>query len=168
MPDAIVFAGKAFQVRVRQMVTASGRTVEREILDRVGAAAVVAEHQGRLVLIRQYRPAVEEELWELPAGKIDAGESPEAAARRELTEETGYEVGPLSLIAQYFPSPGYTAETVSIFYGHVTGMTEPHPDADEEIQVCLVDQASLQDMLAEGEIKNGLLLVGALWWMQHA
>lgn len=168
MPDAIAFSGKAFQVRVREVLTASGRLVQREILERVGASAVLAEYEGKVVLIRQYRPAVEEELWELPAGKIDPEEEPEAAARRELSEETGYQAGPLSLIAQYYPSPGYTAEKVWIFHGRVDAVAEPHPDADEEIRVCLVDRASLKDMLATGQIKNGLLLVGALWWMNNA
>ncbi|MCL8207584.1 MAG: NUDIX hydrolase [Actinomycetia bacterium] len=162
---AVPFSGRAFSVRLETTTTADGRSVTWEIVERAPAVAVLAETAGRLVLIRQYRPAVGETLWELPAGKVDPGEPAEAAARRELAEETGYVAGAMRPVLEFYPSPGYTSERVWIFHAPDVRPGPARPEPDEHLVVTLVSAAELGRLLDRGALRNGLLLVGALWWL---
>lgn len=163
----VPFAGRAFSVRLETTTTDDGRSVTWEIVERVPAVAVLAETAGRLVLVRQYRPAVGETLWELPAGKVDAGETPEAAARRELAEETGYVAETLLPVLEFFPSPGYTSERVHIFHAVDVKPGPARPEPDERLVVTVVTAEELDRLLTGGALRNGLLLVGALWWLSR-
>ncbi len=163
-----VFRGHAFSVRVQRLRTARGLWVEREIVDRVDAVAVVADVSGQLLLVRQYRPAVGRELWELPAGRIDAGEDAQQAARRELQEETGYRAATLQRLARLYPSPGYTSEAVTFYFADGPTAGPPAPEPGEDLTVALFDQARLRALLRSEEPVNGLLWVGAQWWLARA
>jgi len=165
--STVPFQGRAFSVRLERTTTEDGRAVTWEIVERVPAVAVLAETEGRLVLVRQYRPAVGKTLWELPAGKVDPGEAPEAAARRELAEETGYVARTLHPVLEFFPSPGYTSERVHIFHAPDVMPGPARPEPDERLAVTSVTAAELNRLLAEGALENGLLLVGALWWLHR-
>jgi ADP-ribose pyrophosphatase len=165
--EKILYRGRQFQVAVRERRRDDGRAAVIERVVRSPAVAVLAEYEGAVVLIRQYRPAVGLTLWELPAGRIDPGETPEAAAERELMEETGYRAHRLVPVFRYFPSPGYTTEEVHLFWAPSTTPGEAHPEPGESLTVTAVRREQLLQLLAAGEVRNGLLLTGVLWWLER-
>lgn len=161
-----VFDGRVVRLRVDTVSMPGGGRADREICGHDDAVAVVAlDDRGRVVLVRQYRHAVAERLWELPAGLCDVvGESPLDAARRELTEETGLEAEHWRPVIEMLPSPGFSTERVHIFLA--TGLREvPRPEAaDEEADMeqawLPVDEAV--KMIFDGRIVNGIAVAGLL------
>jgi ADP-ribose pyrophosphatase len=114
---------------------------------------------GRVVLLRQYRPVVRAELWELPAGTIEAGESPEACARRELVEEAGYEAGRLEPLGEALADPGLTDERIFLFVARDLRPVTRGPDADEHIEVLPVALAEAYRLVDAGEILDAGTLI---------
>jgi ADP-ribose pyrophosphatase len=121
--------------------------------------------EGRAVLVRQYRAAVDRWLWELPAGSVDPGESPEAAAARECAEEVGLRPGRIERLGAYYPSPGFCDETMIFF--RLTDLRPPGPgdpavhiDEDEHIEVGRFTPAQLRALIAEGTIEDMKTVVG--------
>ncbi len=114
------------------------------------------EDDGRIVLIKQYRASVDRELWEFPAGRVDEGESAEAAARRECEEEIGRVPARMERIGAFYPTPGYCDELLIFF--RVTGLRAPaadsphHPDEDEDIAATSMGVDEARAMLQRGEI----------------
>jgi len=157
----VVWEGTLFDV-VREEW---GDTV-RELAEHEGSVAIVAiDRDGRLVLTRQFREAVRESLLELPAGALDEGESPLAAARRELQEETGLHGGSWRKLRTIHPSPGFLREPVSIFLAEDLEEGESNPDEDEELEVVRLTPAELEAEL-EG-LEDAKTLVGALLYLRE-
>lgn len=153
----IVYKGRVFAVEVENARFPNG--TEHEVATVRHAPCVVVipiQDDGRVVLIRQYRHSVKRDLWELPAGGIDPGESPEAAAARECEEEIRLSPDHLERLVGLFPSPGYCDEEMIFF--RVTGLRAPAPDSlhkpdeDEDIQVHPVTVAEARQMVARGDI----------------
>ncbi|NIM00547.1 MAG: NUDIX domain-containing protein [Acidobacteria bacterium] len=113
-----VYAGRFLTVNVDEVLLPDGRSCELEMIRHPGAAAVVpVDAAGNAILVRQYRYAAEGWLLEVPAGKLDPGESPESCAAREVEEETGYRVGRLEPLGWIFTTPGFTDEKIWLFRG---------------------------------------------------
>src|SRR5215213_3834306 len=111
------FDGAWVHVRVDEVRLPTGRVTTREIVEHPGSVAIVAvTGDGNVLLLRQSHHAIGRTLLGIPAGTLEAGEAPEACARRELIEETGYSAGRLSQLASYYTSPGYTDERMTIFH----------------------------------------------------
>jgi len=109
---------------------------EREIVDHPGAVAIVAvDSEGMLTLVRQRREAVLEELLELPAGTLEAGETPLDCARRELAEETGLTGGSWRKAATFYTTPGFCRERMHLFFAEELERGEASPESDEELEV---------------------------------
>jgi ADP-ribose pyrophosphatase len=159
-----VFAGRLLNLRVDRVALPNGRETTREVVEHPGAVAIVPLHDdGRVVLVRQYRHAVGRSLLEIPAGTLDQGEeSAEAAAARELQEETGYRAARLTPLATFYPAPGFATERMTVFLA--TGLTDGDPGQmeDENITVEMVPLAELPALLARGEIADAKTLVGLL------
>ncbi|MGC8489572.1 MAG: NUDIX hydrolase [Clostridia bacterium] len=168
-PDAVPFAGRAFRVRLVRRNDRGGEAHDFEVVERVPAVAIVAEVNAKLVVVRQERPAVGRILDELPAGKVDPGETPEQAACRELSEETGYVAQTLMHLLDIYPSPGYTSEVVSFFWAPDPLPGPPHPDAGEEMEVILLTASQVRTLLSDQAAAplNGLLHTGASWWLRR-
>jgi len=154
---AIVCTTRVFAVDVEKIPGLRGG--EHEVATVRHAPCVVLIpilDDGRVVLIRQYRHSVKRVLWELPAGSIDPGEAPEAAALRECEEETKLAPSRVEKLASMFPAPGYCDE--EMFFFRVTGLHEPAPDStyepdeDEDITVHPTTIAEARLMLARGDI----------------
>jgi ADP-ribose pyrophosphatase len=154
---SIVFKGRVFSVEVSRRRYPNGRIHEVSIVRHAAAVVIVPiEDDGRVVLIRQYRAPIDRELWEVPAGSVDRGEPPDAAAKRECEEETGRAPDHVERLGAWFPTPGYCDEEMIFF--RATGLrapaaNSPHkPDADEDItaQAFAIDEA--RAMVARGEI----------------
>ncbi len=158
-----VYQGRTLSVRV-DPVTVNGRESMREVVERVPAVAVLAEFQQRVAVIRQYRWAVGDWIWELPAGKVDPDEALAAAAERELGEETGIEADGFRQVCAFYPTPGYSSERVHIFHARVIRLRPARPDEGEDISWQWWSAADVRVALAEGRVQNGIALVGLLWW----
>jgi ADP-ribose pyrophosphatase len=117
---------------------------------------------GRVVLIRQYRPIVGVEIWELPAGTLEAGESAEACAQRELREEAGYAAGRLEPLGEALADPGLTDERIFLFVARDLRPVDRSLDADEHIAVVPVPLAEAYRMLEAGEILDAGTLLALL------
>lgn len=162
------YAGRSV-VRVERVRTPDGEEVEREIVGHDDAVAVVAlTPDGRVLLLRQYRQALREHLLEIPAGTLDLdGESPEAAARRELAEETGYVPGALEHLVTFDNSAGWTDERTHVYLARQVrhdGRPEGFVARDEEADMDLV-HLDLDEALTaarDGRIPDAKTLVGLL------
>lgn len=148
-----------------------GSTGSLEMVRHPGASAVIpylddpSLPDPRIVLIRQYRYAAEGYLWEIPAGTLDAGESPESCAHRELREEAGCVAADLRHLATIFTTPGFTDERIHLYAA--TGLTRvpAAPEADEFLETHEVRWAAVGRMVRAGEIRDAKTLC-ALLWMQ--
>ena len=160
-----IFSGRIFKVAKKFITDRSGQKVERHVVLHPGAVAILPIlSDGRIVLVRQYRVAVDESLIELPAGTIEPGEEPSATARRELMEETGYRAGTLIPVIKFFASPGFVREEMRLY--KATGLI-PGPtamDDDEKIETLLVDMPQAMKMIQSGEIKDAKTIIGLLWY----
>jgi ADP-ribose pyrophosphatase len=152
-----VFKGRVFSVDVEQRRFPNGRDHEVQIV-RHGPSVVLIplDGDGRVVLIKQYRAAVDRELWEFPAGSVDDGESPEDAARRECEEEIGLVPQEIARLGGWYPVPGYSDEELIFF--RVSNLRQPAPDStykpdeDEDIFTRPVTLEEARAMLSRGEI----------------
>lgn len=132
-------------------------------MDHPGSVVVVpALGPTHLLLIRQYRYAAGEALWELPAGALEPGEDPEPAAYRELEEETGYRAGSMELLAQFYPTPGFCTERMWLFLAGGLEPTRQSLDADEAISVHRMTLGRARAMVGSGEIRDGKTIIGVL------
>jgi ADP-ribose pyrophosphatase len=160
-----VFEGRLLTVHADQVATAGGQLATREIVDHPGAVAIVAtDLDGRVVLVRQWRHAVGAALWEIPAGTLTPGEPPEAAARRELAEETGYTAGEWRRLGSGPVAPGYSSEILHVFSAKDLHPGLPHTDPDEHVVARLFSPEEIVRLVAEDgvDIKTvaGLALAG--------
>ncbi len=158
-----VFRGNILRVRVDTVRLPDGRTGSREVVEYAGAVAIVAlDAADRVVLVRQYRYPVGEELLEVPAGKLEAGEDPLACAKRELLEETGFAAREWRQVCTYYSTPGFTSEKMHVFLARGLEAREASTDADEFIEVELIPLARALEMIGEGVIRDGKSLIGLL------
>ena len=130
-----VYKCRLFRVTEEEARDPSGFDIKRSIVRHMGSAVMMAvDEKKRILLVRQFRLPAGRSLWELPAGKLDEGEKPLEAARRELKEETGYQARKWKKLVSYWPSPGFVAEKMTIFLA--TGLTagDAEPMEDERIE----------------------------------
>jgi ADP-ribose pyrophosphatase len=165
LSSAVRFAGRVFDVVVDRVRLPHGREATLEVVrHRPAVVLLPMPDEGHVVLIRQYRYAIDRWVWELPAGSVDAGESPVAAARRECHEEVGLLPAVVTPVARLFPTPGYCDEEMHFF--RCTGLTSPahaaQQDPDEVIEPHVVTLAEARAMVARGEIVDMKTVVGLL------
>jgi ADP-ribose pyrophosphatase len=158
-----VFKGKVFSVERDTVKMRNGRTVSMDVVRHSKSVVIVPVPQpGRIILIKQYRHAVNADLWELPAGSVDEGESPEDAARRECHEEIGLVPATIVRLSAMYPTPGYCDEEMVFF--RVSGLEksaeQAHVDEDEDIEAQTFDLREAREMVRRGEIRDMKTLVG--------
>jgi ADP-ribose pyrophosphatase len=158
--DPPEYRGARVRVRRERHALPDGRSVWLDAV-RVPSVAYIVPllDDGRVVLIRQYRPIVGAEIWELPAGTIEAGETPEACARRELVEEAGYEAGRLDPLGEALADAGLTDERIFLFAARDLRPVPRGLDADEHIEVVPAALAEAYRMADAGEILDAGTLV---------
>ena len=161
--SSTVFKGKVFDVRVDELRDGE-RTYRQDVVVHRGSFAIVAETSpGRVVLVRQYRHATGRDLWEIPAGKSEGGEGPEAGARRELEEETGFRAQRMERICSVYPSPGICDELLHIFYATGLQPGEQSLDEDESIEVREFSLEDALDLQASGQSADMKTLLALTW-----
>jgi ADP-ribose pyrophosphatase len=152
-----VYDGKVFDVDREKVTLPHGPTVTIDVVRHPKSVVIIpVPEPGHVVLIRQYRHAVRQWLWEVPAGSVDPGESPEAAATRECHEEIGQVPDTVVRLGSYYPTPGYCDEEMIFF--RVSGLTEPESaaavDEDEDIEARTFPLREAREMARRGEITD--------------
>ena len=158
-----VHAGKVLDLDVDEVLEPGGVRGLREVVRQRGSVAALAVlDDGRIVLVRQYRYAVDSLVWELPAGRRDPGETPEQGALRELEEEVGLRSAALEPLLTFWTTPGFCDEVMHLF--RATGLTPvpPRPEADEKIEQATFTLDEAMAMVKRGEIREGKTLVALL------
>ena len=143
----------------------TGFEIKRSVVRHGGSVVMMAvDEKKRVLLVRQFRLPADRYLWELPAGKLDPGEKPLQAARRELIEETGYRARHWSRLVSFFSSPGYVGERMTIFLATDLTPGEATPMDDEQIETRWFTRAEIGRMIRTGRIEDAKTMVGFLLW----
>ncbi|MGA3026305.1 MAG: NUDIX hydrolase [Bryobacteraceae bacterium] len=154
-----------FRVTEDHAVDPDGFEIRRAIVQHGGSAVMLAaDRRKRVLLVRQYRLPARQRLWELPAGRLDPGETPLRAARRELAEETGYRARKWKKLVSFYPSPGFLAERMTIFVATDLIAGEPHNMEDERIESRWFSRKEMEEMIRRGGIVDGKTILGFLVW----
>jgi ADP-ribose pyrophosphatase len=159
------FDGAWVHVRVDEVRLPTGRVTTREVVEHPGSVAIVGvTGDGNVLLLRQSHHTIGRTLLGIPAGTLEPGESPEACARRELTEETGYRASHLKQLASYYTSPGYTDERLTIFHATDCEPVGGEIDPDELIRLTPLPLADVPRLLAPGpdQVEDAKTLIGLL------
>jgi ADP-ribose pyrophosphatase len=157
-----IYEGKVINLRI-DTIEERGRQMERAIVEHRGAVTVVPlDAKGRVLLIRQYRHAAGKRLLELPAGGLDPGEKPRAAAQRELQEEIGYKAAKLESAGSFFTVPGFCEEYMYLFIARGLTPSRLQHDDDEDIKVIPTPLAKVPAMIRSGRIQDAKSIVGLL------
>jgi ADP-ribose pyrophosphatase len=162
-----IYEGAVFGIRRDEVIEPSGVRTTREVITHPGSVVVLPVlPDGRILMIRQYRHATRQYLWELVAGRIDAGESPREAAVRELIEETGYRAKRFRIFLDVFPTPGFLEERMFILLaeGLTAGVAEP--EDDEKIISRAYNRKQLEEMIRSGKLRDAKSIAGILYYFR--
>ena len=164
-----LYTGRIVNLELDTVRFPDGTTGQLEMLRHPGASAVVPFLDGpddpdpRVLLIRQFRHAADGFIWEVPAGRLDAGEAPEACARRELEEETGMRAATLEPLTTIYTTPGFTDERIHLFLAHGLEAGAHHREADEFMELHTLRWSAVMEMVRRGEIQDGKTLASLLF-----
>jgi len=156
-----IHRGKVFKLIRENVTLENGTTTDVEFIEHPGAAAIIPMLSNtRVVLLKQYRHALKNYIWEIPAGTLDPQEEFISCAKRELIEETGYSAGQWHRLGEITPLPGYSDERIHIFLATDLQPADRHLDADEVIHVQEVDFFKALKMIGDGEIQDAKSIAG--------
>ncbi len=162
-----VYEGPVFGVRRDKVIEPSGVRATREVITHPGSVVVLPVlADGRILLIQQYRHATRQYLWELVAGRMDPGETPKAAAARELIEETGYRAKRFRIFLDIFPTPGFLEERMFILLAEGLTAGEAEPEEDEKIISRSHDRKQLEEMIRGGKLRDAKSIAGILFYFR--
>lgn len=166
-----IFDGKILQLYVNQLKLENGAVVEREIIHHLPAVCVLPTFEDKVVLVKQYRPAVAMALYEIPAGLLDYNnqqlEGALQGAKRELEEETGYQAVNWQQVQSFYVSPGYLDEQITLFHAtNLTKVDNPLPqDENENVTVYEFTKDEIRAMMKKGEIVDIKTLFALQYWL---
>lgn len=160
-----IYTGKVLSLDLDQVRFPDGSTGELEMIRHSGASAIVPileleKSDPEILLIRQYRYAAGGYIYEIPAGRLDANETPEDCARRELEEETGYSAARFRKLATIYTTPGFTDEKIHLFAGEGLAAGQDKREPDEFLELHFVRLSKALAMIQAGEIVDGKTIVG--------
>ena len=163
-----VLQTKLFDV-FHERAKGDGFSMERSIVKHPGAAVMMAcDDEGQVLLVRQFRLPLRERIWELPAGTLDAGESPLETAKRELIEETGYRAKRWRKVVRFYPSPGFCSEEMTVYEARDLTPGEATPEPYEKIEKRWVKWEDALGMVARGRIRDAKSIVALLYSEQFS
>jgi ADP-ribose pyrophosphatase len=166
LKSKVVYQGKVFGVRRDEVREPDGLRATREVITHPGSVVVLPVlEDGRILMIRQYRHAARQYLWELVAGRIDEGEMVKEAAARELREETGYSAKRYSEFLDVFPTPGFLEERMHILLAEGLTEGEAQPEEDEKIISRGYKVEELKQMMLGGKLRDGKSIAGILYYL---
>jgi ADP-ribose pyrophosphatase len=160
-----VYRCSLFRVTEDEAVDRTGWRIKRSVVRHKGSAVMMAvDKDNRVMLVRQYRLPANRMMWELPAGKVDEGETAFAAARRELIEETGLRAKKWKRLVHFYPSPGFLEEAMTIYLAKDLEQGAAQPMEDERIETRWFSKKELRAMIASNKIVDGKTMIGFLHW----
>lgn len=158
-----IFRGRVFRLVSKEVVLPDGRETTLNVVEHPGAVAIVPRFgNGDFLLIRQFRGSVGEELYEVPAGTLEPGERPEATARRELVEETGFKARSMKKVGAFYTAPGFCTELMHLFEARGLTPSRAEGDEDEVIRPVRVAAKRAVDLVRRGKIRDAKSIVGVL------
>lgn len=157
-----LYKGKILNLRKDDITLPNGKGAIREIVEHSGGSCIYCEKDNKVYLVKQFRYAYKEEIWEIPAGKLNPGEDPKVTALRELEEEAGLRAENIELMFTVYPSPGYTNEIIRIYRAWNFKSVPMHLDEDEFLVGEWIDKERIKTMIESGEIKDGKTLIALL------
>lgn len=153
-------------LRLDEVELPSGKIALREIVEHRPAVAMLPiAGDGSVLLIRQYRDAIRQQILEIPAGILDPGEAPREAARRELQEEIGFDARTLEEWGTIFTSPGFSDERVTLFLATDLVESRLQPDDDEFISVVPIKRDQIPELLASGRVRDAKTVAALAWYL---
>ncbi|KGX85990.1 NUDIX domain-containing protein [Pontibacillus litoralis] len=164
-----IFQGKVISLQVDDVQLPDGNTSKREIVKHPGAVAIIPiTEDGKMVLVEQYRKALERSLIEIPAGKLESGEEPRTTAFRELEEETGYTTNDLQYITSFATSPGFADEVIHLYVAkNITVVENKRAGDDDEfvelVEVTLAEAEQLEQDNRIWDAKTAYAIMYARW-----
>ena len=163
----MIYQGRVFGVRRDEVLEPGGLRTTREVIAHPGSVVVLPVlPDRRIILIRQYRHATRQFLWELVAGRIDDGENPRQAASRELIEETGYRAKRFRVFLEVFPTPGFLEERMYILLAEGIRLGEAEPEEDERITSRAFTRRELESMIRRGKLRDAKSVAGLLYYFR--
>jgi ADP-ribose pyrophosphatase len=151
-----IYKGKIISLDVNEVICPNGKTSSREIVHHPGGVAVAAiDEQGFVYMVRQYRIPYDKIMLEVPAGKLDPGENPDDAVKRELMEETGITAEEITFLGNFYPSVGFCDENLRMYIASGLSFGKTNPDEDEFVSVEKIHISALTDMIMNNEINDG-------------
>ena len=164
LSSKIIHQGRLLDIRRDDVRLPNGKTTTREWIKHTGAACIVPIlPDGQIALIRQYRYPVSKEMIELPAGKLDPGESPEECAKRELEEEIGYKTSKLTYLTDIHPAIGFASEKMWLYLAEELEKTERNTDHDEFVELIPATVSNAVSMVWDRKITDVKTIIGILW-----
>ena len=157
----IVFKGKLMNVELKDLENENGLRYKRELVHRVNAVAVVAINDGKIILVKQFRAAVDKPLLELPAGIIE-DDDPQNTAYKELIEEAGYKANTLEFMTKFYSSAGYTDEVVYLYKASDLEAVDPDPEEEELIEIVEIPLEQAIEDAKSGKIEDAKTVIGLL------
>lgn len=154
-----VYQGKILSVRCDDALRPDGKPCKREIVEHPGGVGILYMEDGKVLLVKQYRYAFSEAIYEIPAGKLEYGEDPALAAKRELSEEAGVEATKLKHLCTYYPTCGYSAEKIYVYQVVQSGHGTAHLDEGEFLNVEYLPLEQVWEMIKSGEIKDSKTII---------
>ena len=162
-----IFEGKSFGVRRDQLIEPTGVQTMREVVTHPGSVVVLPVlPDGRIVLVRQYRHATGQYLWELVAGRMERGENPKEGAARELIEETGYRGKKFTIFLEVFPTPGFLEEKMFLLLAEKLTLGEAQPEEDEKLIVKAYTKKQLEEMIRTKKLRDAKTVAGLLFYFR--
>jgi ADP-ribose pyrophosphatase len=162
-----IFQGKVISLQVDTVQLPNGKTATREIIKHPGAVAVLALVDDRMLVVEQYRKPLERTQIEIPAGKLDNGEDPMEAAKRELEEETGYRCETMKLLCSFYTSPGFADEIIHLYVADQLTQGDAHLDEDEFLDCESVTLEQAQQYIREQRISDAKTITAVYAWQVY-
>ncbi|SFK93215.1 ADP-ribose pyrophosphatase [Paenibacillus sp. 1_12] len=162
-----IFQGKVISLQVDTVRLPNGKTATREIVKHPGAVAVLAIVDDKMLVVEQYRKPLERNQIEIPAGKLDAGEDPLEAAKRELKEETGYSCDTMKLLCSFYTSPGFADEIIHLYVADQLTKGDAQLDEDEFLDVESITLEQAQQYMREQRISDAKTITALYAWQTY-
>lgn len=156
-----------FTVTEDHAVDPEGFEIKRAIIQHGGSAVMMPVEDNKVLLVRQYRLPARAYLWEIPAGRVDRGETVLHAAKRELREETGYRASRWTRIGEFYVSPGFLAEKMTVFVAEHLTAGEQHLMEDERIEIRWFTQGQIDELIRKQKMNDAKTMLAFLLWKRY-
>ncbi|HEY0828939.1 MAG TPA: NUDIX hydrolase [Bacilli bacterium] len=162
-----IYQGRIISLQIEHVTLPNGKSATREVVKHPGAVAVIALDRDHMLVVEQYRKALQRSQVEIPAGKLEQGEDPLEAAKRELEEETGYQCKSIKLVCSFYTSPGFADELIHLYVAEGLTKGQNNLDDDEFLECESISLQKAQQYIAEGRISDAKTITAVYAWQVY-